>query len=899
MGEVYRARDTKLHRDVAIKVLLPIGANDPERLARFRREAHVLAALNQPNIAAIYGLEDSTGVPALVMELVEGPTLADRIARGPMPLPAALPVAKQIAEALEAAHERGIVHRDLKPANIKLKVRGAPPPRTEDGRLERSLSAADIADCTVKVLDFGLAKAFAGDPSDPDVSLRPTVSAGGTREGMILGTAAYMSPEQARGEAVDKRTDIWAFGCVLYEMLTGAPAFGRHTITDTLAAIVHQDVKWDALPAATPAPVLKLLRRCLAKDRRQRLADAADVRLELEDALNAPAANAATLTGPALQTGRHTERRRAAFVAIGAFLVGGLIVGVAVYRVRQPIAAPTAVTKITVPVPSGFVMGGFGQIPGLAISPDGRRIVFEAEGRLHARLLDGFNTEPIPDTDGATQPFFSPDGAWLGFVVGNTLMKMPAAGGPAATIAEAYISNGVDWGPDDRIVFSGALGNGGVWGVSADGGTPQQLTVVSESEGETMHTWPDLLPDGSMLYTALGPSGHVHDARLVVEDVASHRRTLVAEGVTYGRYLASGHLLSANESGTLLLQPFDLRARRTTGPAQAVLAGVRMGAVVGAAAYAVSSTGTLVYATGTELAPGILTEVDQAGRERRQFGAPGFFDSLTLSPDGQTLALMIRSTTNDDIHLLDLTSGQFRRFTFGAPEDESPVWSPDGTHIAYSSAWVGEQRRILVKPVAEGEPERLLYTSSRPLHLYSWSPDGRWLAFNQFEPRSADVWMLDVENPSRVLPVATSAADERGGHFSPDGRWLEFGSDETKRFELFAVSVPDLGTKQMITREGAGYPQWSPAGQDLFFWDRLGLLGGGRMMKTRRVGGSLWRTPVPLFEVSPRSSVMFAVAKDGKSFYTVKANPDAPAREILVVVNWLQDVLSRGAGPHP
>jgi hypothetical protein len=445
-----------------------------------------------------------------------------------------------------------------------------------------------------------------------------------------------------------------------------------------------------------------------------------------------------------------------------------------------------------------------------------------------------------------------------------------------------------------------------VWSVPAEGGPPKQLTVVSESQGETFHNWPDPLPDDSVLYTALGPSGHAQDARLVVEDVANHRRTIVAEGVTYGRYLASGHLIYANASGTLLLQPFDLRGKRTTGPARAVLAGVRTGAMAGAVAYAVSSTGTLVYVGGTELEPAFLTEVDRAGRERRRFGAPRYFDFLALSPNGRTLAMTIRSANNDDIYLMDVESGRFDRFSFTPAEDESPVWSPDGTRIAYSSAWTGEQRRILIKTVGSTEPDRLLYTGKRHLHLGgSWSPDGRWLTFYEFAPRSIDVWLVSVETPPQLVPIATTVANEIGAIFSRDGRWLAYVSDETGRLELYVVSFPDLAGKQMVSREGAGYPQWSPTSREVFFWDRVVGVGSGpgrsvRMMMSHRDAhaGAAWQNPVALFE-APSFSFSFAQALDGRSFYVVKANPNAAAREIFVVVNWLQDLLSRGAGPHP
>jgi Tol biopolymer transport system component len=532
----------------------------------------------------------------------------------------------------------------------------------------------------------------------------------------------------------------------------------------------------------------------------------------------------------------------------------------------------------------------YGQNPSLAISPDGMKVVFETAGRLYIRSLDGFNSVPIPGTEGCNEPFFSPDGAWLGFVRGNALMKVPLAGGTPVKIAEAFFPLGVTWGSDGRIIFGGALGNGGLWAVSADGGKPQQVTVVSESAKETQHVWPDALPDNSVLYTVLGPSGHAMDARLVVEDIARHTRAVVAEGVTYGRYLRSGHLLYADADGTLLRQPIDLAARRTTGPARAVLSGVRTSVWGGAVPYAVSSTGTLAYATGTEFNESFLAEFDLSGRERRRFGMPRSFAFPSASPDGRTVAMGIRSPNNDDIYLLDVASGRFDRFSFDVAEDESPVWSPDGRRIAYSSASVGEQRRILVKTIGSSEPERLLYTGKRHLHLSSWSPDGHWLGFQEFSPRSPDAWVLNVDDPTKVLPVATTPSDESGPVFSSDGRWLAYSSDETGRYEVYVVSFPSLGAKQQISREGGFEPQWSHIDQSLFFADRF-RLSSGRMMIARhdpRVGSATrWQEPEPLFNV-PRVFDK-AIAHDGRSLYFLAPNPDSPAREINIVVNWLQD----------
>jgi len=665
MGEVYRARDTRLNREVALKVLPEFFAADPDRLARFKREAQLLASLNHPNVAAIHGFEEAGGVQALVLELVEGPTLADRIAQGAITIDEALPIARQIAEALEAAHEQGIIHRDLKPANVKVRPDG-----------------------TVKVLDFGLAKAFEPAVARSDFrsdSMSPTItSPATTRLGVILGTAAYMSPEQARGKAVDKRTDIWAFGCVLYEMVTGRRPFDGDDVTDVLARVLERHIDFNALPAKTPAAVARLLRRCLEKDPKHRMRDIGDARIELEAALSGgiDAAPVAHQSG----SGAFTIPKWSAWLA--AVIVVALMAAGAALGLRGAPAGPAPVSRFALPVPAGFQMIS-GQIPSLAISPDGTKIIYQAEGRLYLRALNRFESEPIAGTEGGIVPFFSPDGAWLGFLSPTAVMKVPIGGGPPIKIAEGFPTNGAAWGADGRIVVASF---DGLWAVSADGGTLTQITVVSESANESVHAWPDALPDGSVLYTVLGASLHANDARLVIEHPATGTRTVIAEGVSYGRYVSPGHLLYADVNGTLLMQPFDLAARRASGSARAVLSGVRTGNVVAGVAYAVSSTGTLVYATGTELTESLLVQLDLSGRELRRFGAPRSLGYPALSPDGRTLALMIRSSNNDDLYLMDVASGRFDRFSFDGAEDESPACrqmdaeSPTARHLSASSA---------------------------------------------------------------------------------------------------------------------------------------------------------------------------------------------------------------------
>jgi Tol biopolymer transport system component len=861
MGEVYRARDTKLDRNVAVKVLPESFTADADRLARFEREAKVLASLNHPNIGAIYGVEEAAGVRALILELVEGPTLADRIAQGPIPLEEVIPIAKQIADAVESAHENGVIHRDLKPANIKVRPDGM-----------------------VKVLDFGLARALESTPVESTLSQAATLTSPvATQMGVILGTAAYMSPEQARGKPVDKRTDIWAFGCVLFEMLTGKRAFAGDDVSDVLAHVLTQQPDFDALPPSAPVSLRKLVRRCLEKDPKQRLRDIGEARVALEAH---PDVEMQPPAGTSLP-------REMVWIAAAAFvvLVGLVIAAPAGWRRNTNLTDPT-VTRFAVPVPTGHHMQ-WGQLPSLAISPDGSRIVFETQGRLYMRMLDRFDAEPIPGAEGGIMPFFSPGGDWIGFARGGTLLKAPVQGGTPQKITDAVVGNGAAWGLDGRIVFSGALGNGGLWSVSAENGTPEQITKVSESENETGHYWPDILPDGALLYTAIGPSGHAQDARLVVEDPARKSRIVVAEGVTFGRYLA-GHLLYADAEGTLMLQPFDLPGRKAIGPARAVLPGVRISTWGGGVSYAVSSNGTLAYVTGTEHHETILTELDITGKERRRLGMPQSLGFPAVSPDGRTLALTIRSVNNDDIYLMDVASGRFERFSFDVAEDETPVWSPDGKQIAYSAAAPGEQRRVFIKTVGSSEREKLVYTGKRHLHLTSWSQDD-WLAFYEFHPRSTDISVLNLKDTTKLVPVATMPSGESNAVFSPDGKWLAYDSEESGRLEVYVVSFPDLAVKQQVSREGGFYPQWSSDDKELFFiggaWDTP-----ARMMHARRAadsGALAWESPERLFNIP--NGYDFDVAPNGRSFYYVAPNPDAHAREIRIVVNWLKELLSNSS----
>jgi len=844
MATVYQAEDLKHQRKVALKVLRPelsavLGGD------RFLAEIHVTAGLQHPHLVPLFDSGSAGDLLYYVMPLVAGESLRRKLEREKqLSVGEAIRITTEAASALDHAHRHGVIHRDIKPENILL----------QDGQ--------------ALVADFGIALAIENAGVDRL-----------TGTGISLGTPQYMSPEQVAGDTrLDPRTDIYSLGCVLYEMLAGQPPHTGPTVQSVLAKVVSEEPPAiSKLRSRVPEHVEAALNQALAKVPADRFATVHEFAESLTDRF-------AGRTRPATSA----FPRWMAWAA-GAVLAG-LVAAAVVPLITRRATIPPNVTRFVLPIPTGYNML-YGEKPDLAMSPDGRQLVYPTGGRLYMRALDRFEAQPIPGTEGAHTPFFSPDGAWLGFVRGSSLMKVPAAGGPALKIADAFVGGGATWGSDGRVIFGGALGSDGLWSVPAAGGTPQQITTVSDSAGETNHMWPSLLPDGAVLYTALGPSGHARDARLVVENRSQSQRTVIVEGMTAGQYVAPGYLVYADASGTLLVQPFDWRRRRATGPARAVLQGLRVSGWGGGVSYALSESGTLAYVTGSELERIVMMQVDLRGRELRRFGPARTAGGMALSPDGRSLAIGSQTANNSDIWLMDVASGRFDRFTFDVAEDETPVWSPDGRQIAYSSAGVGQQRRILVKTLGSPDPARLVYTGKRHLHLTSWSPDGRRLALQEYGPRSTDVWLLTLADTT-LVPVATTAAAEEQAVFSPDGRWLAYSSDESGRREVYVVSLPGLGRTEQVSRDGGVLARWSASGDALFFFDRY-YGESGRMMVARRAGagGSTWQDPVPLFDVARVQD--FQVARDGRSMYLAAPNPDAAAREIFVVVNWLREVMPR------
>jgi serine/threonine protein kinase/Tol biopolymer transport system component len=784
MGEVYHAHDTKLGRDVAIKVLPEAFAHDADRLSRFQREAKMLASLNHPNIATIHGLEQSGGTSYLVMELVSGETLAERVKReGPVPVEEALAIAKQIAEALEAAHEKGIIHRDLKPANVKV---------TPEGK--------------VKVLDFGLAKAFAGDASTEDMGNSPTLSMAATMQGVILGTAAYMSPEQARGKSVDKRTDIWAFGCVLYELLTGKQTFHGEDVTDILAAVVRAEPDWAALPAKIPSTIRTLLSRCLRKDRRQRISDATDVRIEIEDAIAAPKDSGATQADSASMS-------KLPWALAAAVAIIALVTSWGWWRATRPVEQSLRpLERLDVDLGPDVSLGSpFGA--DVILSPDGTRVVYVSQGRLFTRRLDQPNATELTETQGAFAPFFSPDGQWVAFFTPGKLEKISVEGGAAIALCDSVAGRGGSWGDDGNIIAALDT-NIGLSRIPSAGGQPTSVTELQSGEGN--HRWPQVLPGGkAVLFTAISTGAAGYDgANIELVSLADHRRKTLVRGGTFGRYLPSGHLIYVNR-GTLFAVPFDLDRLEVRGTPSQAMNQVSYTASNGTAQIDFSQTGTLVYRSGGA-GGGLVTVqwLDASGKTQPLLAKPDAYQRPSLSPDGNKLAMY-----TSDIWVYEWKRDTMTRLTFGPARSIYPVWSPDGRYIVFQ----GLGGMFWTRSDGSGKPQPLTQSKNRQLP-YSFSPDGKRLAFHELRPQTQDdIWTVPLEidasgiRAGKPEPFLQTPFDERHGAFSPDGRWMAYDSNESGAYQVYVRAFPDKGGKWQISNSGGGDPVFSRNGRDLFF----------------------------------------------------------------------------------
>jgi serine/threonine-protein kinase len=899
MGEVYRARDPQLKREVALKVLAETVAGDADRLARFRREAQVLASLNHPNIAAIYGFEQD----ALILEFVEGPTLADLIAAAPLPIPEALSIARQICEALHAAHDQGVVHRDLKPANIKVRPDGS-----------------------VKVLDFGLAKAVETSPAAVVFADSPTITSPAmlTGVGFILGTAAYMSPEQARGKPVDRRSDVWSFGCVLYEMLTGRRAFDGDGVTDTLARVLQSEPDLAALPRETPSGVRKLLVRCLEKDQTRRLPHIAVASFQIQEAL----------TGPSSDLGDNVVERRSMLrvrglrpLFYGAALIASAALGAAaiwMFSSSRTAVAPL-VTRLQMNVSPADQFGGNDGRPirqAFALSPDGRTLVFSAVQKnaraLYIRRLDRVSAELIPGTDGAMHPFFSPDGSWIGYWAAGQIRKVPLAGGPSVLVTAVPPIFGASWGNDGRIVF--ARGAGGLLEVPADGGKPTEVTTLSSDRKEVSHRLPHALPGGdAVLFTVTHDRFPRWDETQVwLYSRRSGASKLLIEGGADARYVTSGHLLYARE-GALLAVPFDPDRLEITGGAVGVVPDVMQAAYVtgqngdtGAMQVSVSSTGTLVYIAGGVHVPATYTvvSVDRMGREEQLPIDPGEFRTVRRSPDGTRLALSTAGRERG-VWLYDFARGTFARLT-AADRSAVPVWTPDGERITYAAAANGPDGLYWIRSDGGGPPE-LLFTNPRNLVPGGWTPDGRQLLYYTIPgdaptPAQQEIAIL-AQGRGEQNPVNVgSESGMRGGggvDVSPDGRWVAYQSRESGDFQVYVDAFPGPGPRFQISTKGGGSPVWSADGRELFYVEPLAADSGqpqpgSQGVRVMAVAVTMkpalsFGIPRPLF--SGRYSMNapgrgYDVTRDGQRFLLLKERERAPdvISEMTVVQNWIAEL---------
>ncbi len=851
MGDVYQARDVRLNRTVAIKVSRAHFSD------RFEREARAIAALNHPHICALYDI----GPDYLVMELVAGATLAERIAEGPLPVAQAVAVARQIGEALDAAHEKGIVHRDLKPANVKL---------TPDG--------------AVKVLDFGLATGGA-EPVTQDPTISPTLTISPTRAGTILGTAAYMAPEQARGAVVDKRADIWAFGVVLYEMLTGKSMFGGDSVSDVLAAVLRADPDWQALPPGTPPSVRRLLRRCLEKDRKKRLRDIAD--------------GLADLDAPEEALPKAVEVRRPAWLlwAAAAALAAGVIALAWVIVSRPRAQAPAAVSRWTVTLPEAAVSD-------VALSRDGTHMVYAgptaAAEALMVRTMDQHDLRPLPGTAAAVGPVFSPDGRWVAYFEGQKLLKIAFAGGPPVTICQAPNQRGRTWGDDNTIVFGTT--DSGLMRVSAAGGQPKTLTTPDRRKGEMAHQWPWFLPGAQAIVFTILTGASTESSQIAVLDLKRGTYRTIVNGGSNARYAPSGHLVFGR-GGELLAAPFDARKLEITGPEVPMIRDIGYG-VLGTVRFAFSDAGLLVYLGGDQMSPNrTLDWVDSQGH-RQPSGLPArLYGDISLSPDGHRVAASVGGWTGPEANIWigDLDRGMLTRLTSGA-YDISPVWSPDGRRVLFGSFTSGKWLLRLAAADGSGTPgvslegrtqlTPLSWSANPPLLLYLARDSG--LMRISAVPAPAD----GVAGTSRGLFQEGLGDSQGDAQISRDGRWIAYASNESGRFEIYVRPFPAMSTKLPISTSGGESPRWSASGRQLFYRDAVNnQLMAVDVETAQDFHAGRPRPLFPLYSTGASTNTGlykgWDVTADGKRFLVINAPGAETGVKLQAVVNWFEELRRR------
>jgi len=866
MGIVYLGRDPRLGRPVAIKVLPDAFAQDPERLSRFEREAQLLASLSHPNIAGIYGLEEADGHRLLALEYVEGETLADRIARAALPVQEALEIARQIAAALEAAHESGVIHRDLKPANIKLTPAG-----------------------DVKVLDFGLARGAGSAASSPDLSQSPTMTYAVTGVGVILGTAAYMSPEQARGKVVDRRTDIWSFGCVLYEMLTGRQLFSGETVSDTIARILEREPDWSAIPAAVPEKIRELLRRCLEKDARKRLRDIGDARVELEEIISSRASKT-----PVAKAGDKTAGRtpRWAYIVTAAALAQAVL-ALALLGMMKQGSMPQPMMRLSVIEPEGahFISDPME----CALSPDGRTLAFVAADsagtvQLWSRPLDALDGRPVPGTDNASMPFWSPDSRWIAFFADGKLKKVRPRGG-VETLCEAQDGRGGSWSRDGTIVFA-PLSQGPIFAVDAAGGEPRPLTTLDSSRHETSHRFPSALPDGKHFLYVVLPGGS-RGFQVMSGSLDGHKGRPVLTADSAPVYAEPGYLIFLR-NGTLVTQRFDPRSLRLQGDPLDLHGSPPRSQTTGLRVATVSSTGSLAYMEGGDTNDR-LTWYDRAGHPLGVVSLPGAqYWGVELSPDDRTAAVTRRGGPNEsDVLLVDLARGVPTRFTHSPSLNQWIRWSHDGSQIAFESNRKGTYD-IYLKPANGSRPESLLVGGrSQFKHPGGWSADDRLLVFSELNPGTGfDIWYVPTDGSGPPVPYLQTTFNEHFPTLSPDGRWLLYASDESGRYELYVQSFPNPDHKFQVTTTGCWISQWGKDGKEIF----AGAQDGQVLLSAEVLeSGARFRAGAPrtLFRM-PLNAEGMAASRDGQRFLIAVPEARTVAPSITVMLNW-KAVLAAGS----
>jgi eukaryotic-like serine/threonine-protein kinase len=918
MGEVYRARDSKLGREVALKVLPAAFAADTERMARFRREAQVLASLNHPNIAAVYGLEDgslsedkppavhldpnssarapivSGTPPALVMELVEGPTLAERLKLRRFELEDSLPIARQIAEALEAAHDRGIIHRDLKPANVKIRPDGV-----------------------VKILDFGLAKAVQGDPASSDLQNSPTISHMPTMAGTILGTAAYMSPEQAKGKTLDRRTDVWSFGCVLFEMLSGKQAFSGETSTDILADVIRGEPRWQELPATTPPRLAELLRRCLQKDTKQRLQAIGEARIAVEQTLaeikvvanssietmtaavsassfqspNA-AGSVSSIAAPSQVTASAATRESSVFPWILSAIFAGLAAWLSYGSfTHEKTPAPAIVTQILPPEGQIFALTGNEAGPPV-LSPDGSYLAFvasDAEGirRLWFRALNDPKAQLVARSEGATEPFWAPDSRTLGFFARQTMFRISLAGGGLQGLLNQINSRGAAWGPGGRILFTPNPGLG-LSQIPDSGGTPQQVTHDDPRLHLPGRRWPQFLPDGRH-FLCFARSDVLSQSGVFAGTFDDAPLKLIFHSDANAVYAPPGYLLFVQQ-GSLMAQKFDVQTLAVSGQAVPIAAHAEINPIIYRAIVTASNTGLLVYGTGTQAAGSIeLRWMDRTGKILATVGDSAEYTDPHLSNDGQKLAVSIDSGEGgNNLWVLDSQRGTRSRITFGSGSNGTVAWSPDGKTLIYGSNRSGVFELFEQPADGSGEAKRLT-ASKNPEISPTWSRDGRFIAYVERPadpsgypeihviPRSGDQKPYSLLHPSYEVSHPT---------ISPNSKWLAFSSSETGDPEIYVVPLAGGTGKWQISAKGGVEPTWSPSGNEIFFLSPENKIMSAQITETNNsVAASKIET---LFQVSLNSNSLsvYDVAPDATKFLVLSVSANRKPEALTVVNNW-------------